>query len=257
MLENGTLELAEIEGTNYYRLTEKGIEGAEKFKKLVPKSFRDKIYAAGLRLFVKLKNDRDVSFDIKPAKRGYNVHCRCCDDDMVLMDITLYAPDQEQANYIKSKIQMNPTDFYCRVVDYIIENEEYVPSGRRGQDCSKKVGKSSMLRRLLKNFYFVTFRERKYLLLRGDQMDVNLKNTPSEIDRLIDKYKSTVYGIAIARLGSKADADDVFQEVFLTDLSKRDNSQDNDEREVLAYQDYSQSVQKDNIVKLAQAYSSP
>ena len=27
-------------------------------------------------------------------------------------------------------------------------------------------------------------------------MDVNLKNTPSEIDRLIDKYKSTVYGIA-------------------------------------------------------------
>ena len=102
MLENGTLELAEIEGTNYYRLTEKGIEGAEKFKKLVPKSFRDKIYAAGLRLFVKLKNDRDVSFDIKPAKRGYNVHCRCCDDDMVLMDITLYAPDQEQANYIKS-----------------------------------------------------------------------------------------------------------------------------------------------------------
>ena len=128
-----TLELAEIEGTNYYRLTEKGIEGAEKFKKLVPKSFRDKIYAAGLRLFVKLKNDRDVSFDIKPAKRGYNVHCRCCDDDMVLMDITLYAPDQEQANYIKSKIQMNPTDFYCRVVDYIIENEEYVPSAAEEQ----------------------------------------------------------------------------------------------------------------------------
>ena len=55
------------------------------------------------------------------------------DDDMVLMDITLYAPDQEQANYIKSKIQMNPTDFYCRVVDYIIENEEYVPSAAEEQ----------------------------------------------------------------------------------------------------------------------------
>ena len=160
MLENGTLELAEIEGTNYYRLTEKGIEGAEKFKKLVPKSFRDKIYAAGLRLFVKLKNDRDVSFDIKPAKRGYNVHCRCCDDDMVLMDITLYAPDQEQANYIKSKIQMNPTDFYCRVVDYIIENgivlKKVEPSGH-------------MLRRLLKKYFlfFVTFRERKSIYYKG------------------------------------------------------------------------------------------
>ena len=100
----------------------------------MPKSFRDKIYAAGLRLFVKLKNDRDVSFDIKPAKRGYNVHCRCCDDDMVLMDITLYAPDQEQANYIKSKVE---------------------PSGH-------------MLRRLLKKiFIFVTFRERKSIYYKG------------------------------------------------------------------------------------------
>lgn len=60
-------------------------------------------------------------------------------------------------------------------------------------------------------------------------MDVNLKNTPSEIDRLIDKYKSTVYGIAIARLGSKADADDVFQEVFLAAYRKGITVKDNDD----------------------------
>lgn len=60
-------------------------------------------------------------------------------------------------------------------------------------------------------------------------MDVNLKNTPSEIDRLIDKYKSTVYGIAIARLGSKVDADDVFQEVFLAAYRKGITVKDNDE----------------------------
>lgn len=88
-------------------------------------------------------------------------------------------------------------------------------------------------------------------------MDVNLKNTPSEIDRLIDKYKSTVYGIAIARLGSKADADDVFQEVFLAAYRKGITVKDNDEEKFWLIRDYSQSVQKDNIVKLAQAYSSP
>lgn len=128
MLENGTLELSEIEGTEYYRLTEKGTSGAENFKKQVPKSLRDKIYASGLRLFAKLKNERDITFDIAKNDRGYNVHCKCCDGNIVLMDINLFAPDEEQANYIKSKIQMNPTDFYCKVVDYIIENEEYVPS---------------------------------------------------------------------------------------------------------------------------------
>lgn len=51
-------------------------------------------------------------------------------------------------------------------------------------------------------------------------MDVTLRNTATEIDRLIDKYKSTVYGIAVARLGSRDDADDVFQEVFLTAYRK-------------------------------------
>lgn len=127
MLENKTIELKEIGGTEYYVLTEKGSSGAENFKKQVPKSLRDKIYAAGLRLFAKLKNERDIIFDITENSRGYNVHCKCCDGDLVLMDINLFAPDEEQANYIKSKIQMNPTDFYCKVVDYIIENEEYVP----------------------------------------------------------------------------------------------------------------------------------
>jgi hypothetical protein len=44
------------------------------------------------------------------------------------MDLNIFAPDMEQAKFLKSKIMMNPTDFYCKIVDYIIENEEYVPS---------------------------------------------------------------------------------------------------------------------------------
>lgn len=128
MLENETLSLSEQEGTSYYVLTEKGREGAQSFKKLVSKSVRDRIYAAGLRFFAKLKAEHDVKFEITPVKKGYSVHCTCDDNGLVLMDLTLYAPDKEQAEYIKSKIMMNPTDFYCRVMDYVIKNEEYVPS---------------------------------------------------------------------------------------------------------------------------------
>lgn len=36
-----------------------------------------------------------------------------------------------------------------------------------------------------------------------------------EMDAIIDRYQDTVYGLALARTGSRADADDVFQEVFL------------------------------------------
>ena len=128
MLDNGVIEQVEIEGTTYYRLTEKGRVGSETFKKQVPKSFRDKIYASGLRLFARLKNERDVSFNVEKTDKGYMVNCKCMDNEIPLMDITLFAPDEEQANYIKAQIKMNPTDFYCNVLDFIISNKEYVPS---------------------------------------------------------------------------------------------------------------------------------
>jgi len=35
------------------------------------------------------------------------------------------------------------------------------------------------------------------------------------INEIIDRYQDTVYGLALARTGNRADADDVFQEVFL------------------------------------------
>ena len=38
---------------------------------------------------------------------------------------------------------------------------------------------------------------------------------PVEFDRVVVRYKSTVYGIALTRTRSRDDADDVFQDVFL------------------------------------------
>lgn len=45
-----------------------------------------------------------------------------------------------------------------------------------------------------------------------EQQPLRAGGTVSDV---IDRYQTTVYGLALARLGSPADADDVFQEVFL------------------------------------------
>ncbi len=127
MLKNGTLKLIEDEGTEYYVLTDEGKNGAD-FKELVSRSTRERIYASGLRLFAKLRAEREMRFEIKQQKNGYSVHAVCEDGGITLMDLTLYAPDREQAEFIKSKILMNPSEFYSKVLDFVIENEEYVPS---------------------------------------------------------------------------------------------------------------------------------
>lgn len=46
-------------------------------------------------------------------------------------------------------------------------------------------------------------------------MEISPRRTLGETTQVVERYKSMVYGLALARLGSPTDADDVFQEVFL------------------------------------------
>ncbi|MCI8303768.1 MAG: sigma-70 family RNA polymerase sigma factor [Lawsonibacter sp.] len=51
-----------------------------------------------------------------------------------------------------------------------------------------------------------------------------------EMDLIIDRYQNMVYGLALARTGSRADADDVFQEVFIAYCQSGKIFQDEDHR---------------------------
>ena len=50
----------------------------------------------------------------------------------------------------------------------------------------------------------------------------SIKSTYSEtsIDEVIEKYSKMVYGIALTHLENRTDADDIFQDVFLTYYQK-------------------------------------
>ena len=65
--------------------------------------------------------------DIEKLEKGFSVSCFCKDMDVILMDLKLFAPDFEQASLIKEKILQNPTEFYSNVLDYVLDNKEYIP----------------------------------------------------------------------------------------------------------------------------------
>ncbi len=46
-------------------------------------------------------------------------------------------------------------------------------------------------------------------------MTLKPQRTGGDVEETINRYKNSVYGLALAKTGSRADADDVFQEVFL------------------------------------------
>ncbi len=127
MLESGTIILVEKDGKSWYKLSEIGELGATSFKRLVPKSFRDKILSSGLKFFAKMKNDNDVKIEIEQLEKGCSVNCVCKDGKLTLLEMKLFAPDMEQAQLVAERIKNNPADFYGKVIDYAISNEEYEP----------------------------------------------------------------------------------------------------------------------------------
>lgn len=129
MLSSGMLLLqTDSNGVQYYVLSEMAKAGADDFKKLVPKSFRDRILASGLKFFAKLKNDHNVNCTVSSSDNGYSVNCVCRDGELVLMDLKLFAPDDEQAQMLKDAIMLDPTAFYGKVLDFASGNTEYTPT---------------------------------------------------------------------------------------------------------------------------------
>lgn len=129
MLKSGAILLKEIDGQEYYVLSELGIEGSKEFNSFVPRVFRNRILSAGLKFFSKLKNEEFVTVEVQELQRGVNVFCECRDgeDGLKLMSLNLFAPDLEQGELLAEKIRENPSSFYSKIIDFAINNEEYKP----------------------------------------------------------------------------------------------------------------------------------
>lgn len=122
LLDNKLLYISNIDGKELVELSQIAGDTAEEFKTIVPKSFRDKIVSAGLQFFARLKA-KNISVDIEEKEKGASVRFSCRDSGAELMDLSLYAPDITQAEYIKEKILADPSDFYSKIVDFVIDNK--------------------------------------------------------------------------------------------------------------------------------------
>ncbi|MCR5121388.1 MAG: DUF4364 family protein [Ruminococcus sp.] len=120
LIDTGVLIKRERDGTAEYLLSDEGRMGAESFKKLVPRSVRDRILASGLRLFARQKAEQSVSTEITEDGTGCKVSCTVSDGGVTLMQLSLYAPDREQAEHICRKMKANPAELYGRVLDFVV-----------------------------------------------------------------------------------------------------------------------------------------
>lgn len=124
LVENKTILISENNGQQIYSLTDKGKYGIEEFKQYIPKSIRDKTLTYALRYFAEIRHSKEVNFEYIPVENGCYIQIKIPDLKNDLMDLKLFAPDKEQAEFIKNKVIKNPADFYKKIIDFALGNEE-------------------------------------------------------------------------------------------------------------------------------------
>ncbi len=125
LLENGHLIIEKDKYDNdCYVLTPKGYACAKELKKYAPKSYRDKLVLASFRYFSRIKMEQEVSVDYEETEKGCYVCVRCHDENTDLMNLKLFAPDKNQAQFLGNRIMLNPAVFYSKLIELALSNEE-------------------------------------------------------------------------------------------------------------------------------------
>lgn len=105
-------------------LEKKGKLGSEYFNQYIPLTFRRSILSAAYSYFSKIRRAQECSCDILQNRNGFTVMFSIKDASYSLMNMSLYAPDEEAAENIAEKIRQNPAGFYQNVVHLLLENPE-------------------------------------------------------------------------------------------------------------------------------------
>lgn len=125
LLENGHIKIeADENGGDFYTLLPKGAACAKELKKYAPKSYRDNLVLAALRYFARIRMEQEVNVEYTETENGCYVRVRCHDLKNDLMDLKLFAPDKSQAQLIGDRIMLNPANFYSKIIELVLSNEE-------------------------------------------------------------------------------------------------------------------------------------
>ena len=126
LLKNGSVRKIQNDGETYITLEEKGRLGADYFNEYIPHYFRKYLLKSALYYFAKIRRESETDIEILPTHNGCEVNCTIKDTGYDLMRISLYAPDENQANLIREKIMLDPAGFYSRVIGFALENKEEI-----------------------------------------------------------------------------------------------------------------------------------
>ena len=112
LLSNGNL--TEADGLLY--ITPKGELSVRELSEEIPRSVKETALADAINLQILEKREGENSVEISPVENGFNVTFRISHKNNVLMSLTVYAADAEQAQLLKHNFLKDPSHVYSTVI---------------------------------------------------------------------------------------------------------------------------------------------
>lgn len=112
-----------VSGKKLLHLTSLGENTAKTLCSVVGKATRDRIVSTGNQVLEQAKKDRDHRADITRTEDGYLVHMVIHDIGSDLMDLTVFAPDEQTAEAISEKFLADTAKFYQDILDVFYKEQ--------------------------------------------------------------------------------------------------------------------------------------
>ncbi len=122
LLESGHVYTQEQDGRTVLRLNELGQHTALLLKSNLPLSVKDKVVSVGMEILAEMKRDRERAVRVEELDNGYTVQLTIRDGAVELLNIRIFAPDQEQVEIIKKQFEQNTLDVYKGVISLLIRD---------------------------------------------------------------------------------------------------------------------------------------
>lgn len=120
LLKSGTIkEIPDGEALRY-TIADAGADIAEKFMQMSEKSYRDEVMNLSRETSKNIRYQKDVEVVCEPLHSGCYLHIMLNDNTLKLLDLTLFTPDEAQANQLAEQIKENPSALYHDVIQAVM-----------------------------------------------------------------------------------------------------------------------------------------
>lgn len=137
LLESRHISEAERDGKKVLLLNELGKDTAIALKANLPLSLKNKVVSAGMEILSEMKMDKVRQVEVEKIDNGYMVRLVIHDDNLDLLDIKLFAPDEAQVEIIKQQFVGNTVDVYRGIISLLTKDRVGLEKLAEKFDASK------------------------------------------------------------------------------------------------------------------------